>query len=317
MRLFQTQLTRSLLFCLAFFSIVAIADIQLTARKQVQQICEQTKEQAVQIALKPLEGGTIGNAVYAYDFSTGSAIYDKNGETALPLASLTKLMTVRVALKNAQSPDDLHTITDADLAPEGSIGIRKDQVFSLRSLAYAALIPSSNDAAEALMHSTHFSDQLFFQAMNQEARTLGLTSLEYHSATGLDNADGSASSYGSARDIAALLHKDTTDFPELFAVTGTQQSSITSAGGTTIPLTSTNTALDRLPLLVAGKTGYTLTAGGNLAIVWNATNAAHDSIGAVVLGSTENGRFTDMVQLYNAANAVVAAQNRQIAGCHS
>ncbi len=317
MQLFQTQLTRSLLLCLVFFSVVAVADIELTARKQVQQICAAAKEQAVQIAAKPLESGLIGKAVYAYDFSTGTVLYDKNGETPLPLASLTKLMTVRVALQNAHTSSELHTITEDDLAPEGSIGMRADQVFTLRSLAYAALIPSSNDAAQALMHSTHFSDQLFFQAMNQEARKLRLASLDYQSATGLDNADGSASAYGSARDIAALLHKDAADYPDLFAVTGSQEASITSEGGTVIPLTSTNEALGDLPLLVAGKTGYTLTAGGNLAIVWNAPNKAHDSIGAVVLGSTESGRFADMVKLYTAANAIVEAQNAVFPGCHS
>ena len=257
----------------------------------------------------------IGKALYAYDFTTNTVLYDKNGETALPLASLTKLMTVRVALEKDTDPNGLYTLTASDLAPDGSIGMSVGQRYSITSLAYAALIPSSNDAAESLMHSTHLSDQLFFDAMDAEAQKLGLSSLSYNSATGLDNDDGSASSYGSAKDITTLLYKDSTDFPSLFSATTKANSTIVSDTGVVIPLTSTDLALEQLPLLTAGKTGYTLTAGGNLAIVWKSDRPNHDMIGATVLGSTEDGRFSDMVLLYTAANQLLAAQTSEAQSC--
>ena len=52
-----------------------------------------------------------------------------------------------------------------------------------------------------------------------------------------------------------------------------------------------------------------MTAGGNLAILWSAATPRHDTVGAVVLGSTEDGRFDDMVLLYDTANAMLAEQN--------
>ena len=309
MRIFKNKRTPRLLLSLIFLTIVAVADIQLTAIKDAREACEKSQADLMARLAVPLSQQGIGKALYAYDFTTGTVLYDKDGEEPLPLASLTKLMTVRVAMQQAPDPDAYYTITAPDLAPDGSIGMSPGQSYTIRSLAYAALIPSSNDAAEALMHSTKLSDQLFFGAMDAQAEQLGLPSLSYQSATGLDNDDGTASSRGSAQDIAKLLYADATAYPTLFDKTTEQSSSITSSTGVVIPLQSTNAALDKLPLLTAGKTGYTLTAGGNLAILWSAATPRHDTVGAVVLGSTEDGRFDDMVLLYDTANAMLAEQN--------
>ena len=315
MRKSKLQLKHSLPIVLVLLTAIALIDIQVTSHEHVQAICEQSHSDMISRNILPLIQKGIGKALYAYDFTTGKVLYEKNAQTPLPLASLTKLMTVRIALEDDTDPNAYYALTSADLAPDGSIGFSTGQRFTVPSLAYAALIPSSNDAAEALMHTTHLSDSVFFDAMDSEARKLGLSSLSYHSATGLDNDDGTASSYGSAQDIAALLYKDSTDYPQIFSATTHPSSSIISEGGTTIPLISTDLALQQLPLLTAGKTGYTLTAGGNLAIVWKADTPNHDMIGATVLGSTEDGRFDDMVLLYNVSNTILSEDNNTPAIC--
>ena len=312
MRIFQTQQTPKLLLILVILTVVALGDIKLASVKEVDTICKQAASDLAARTVIPMSQG-IGKALYSYDFTTGRVLYAKNADIPLPLASLTKLMTVRVALEKTPDPNALYTLTAPDLAPDWSLGMSVGERYSTTSLVYAALIPSSNDAAEALMHSTHLSDQMFFQAMDDEGKKLGLNSLSYASATGLDNDDGSASSYGSAQDITALLHADDTDYPDIFSMTTKPTASIVSDTGVVIPLVSTNLALNELQLLVAGKTGYTLTAGGNLAILWKASNG--DMIGATVLGSTEDGRFSDMILLYNVSNSLLEDQSILPAAC--
>lgn len=315
MRILHSQTTHRLLFVLAFLSLVAVGNSAVVAQRNVRETCKQTQASFIQSVTAPLSTSLTGNAAFVYNFSKDRVIYEKNADEPLPLASLTKLMTIRVALKQAKNPDSTYMLTGADLASEGSIGFIEGQTYSLRSLASAALIASSNDAATALMHSTKLSDQLFFQAMNQEARNLDLNTLQFQTSTGLDAEGLTPQAVGSARDVVRLLHKDSADFPDLFAQSNTQKLSIISTDGAQVALNTTNEALEKLPLLAAGKTGYTLSAGGNLAILWNASTPSHDVIGAVVLGSTHEGRFADMVALYDTTNTILKASNALPQAC--
>ena len=112
-----------------------------------------------------------------------------------------------------------------------------------------------------------------------------------------------------------MPQEDSADFPELFALTSMEKSVISSTSGDRISLLTTNEALEKLPLLAAGKTGYTLSAGGNLSILWSANTPSHDVLGAVILGSTQQGRFTDMVALYDTANTILQASNSLPQAC--
>lgn len=300
MQTLQNKRTLSLLAILFSLSAVAIVQGQERSKAEAALACQNaraTLTQSIRLPLASLEAA----GIFAYDFTDGSIIHSENADLALPLASLTKLMTVRVALES-RDPETIYTIEPRDLSPEGSIGLAAGERYRLRDLARAALIASSNDAALALSHASGLSDGSFLTSANAEARSLGLSSLQFKSVTGLDTKDegGETTAYGSPRDILMLLERDLADFPGTFKETTAENASISSLGGKTISLSNTNRALLGLPLLTASKTGYTQNAGGNLAILWKA-EGGHE-LGAAVLGSSEDGRFSDMLSLYTAAN---------------
>jgi D-alanyl-D-alanine carboxypeptidase len=254
-------------------------------------------------------------AAFVYDFTDKKELDAMNAGTALPLASLTKLMTIRLALK-AGNPDDLYTIVPEDLTSEPSIGFTAGDSYPLRELLKATLIASSNNAAVMLADSTGTSNSTFIANMNAEAKALGLITLKYRSVTGLDIADNSvATAWGSAHDIVMLLDQDYSDHPEIMKYGTHTSDTIYSSTGKTIQITNTNKAISKLPLLVASKTGYTDVAGGNLAVLWQDEKSR--LLGASVLGSTEDGRFTDMELLHHTAEVYLTSSNYISSFCPS
>jgi D-alanyl-D-alanine carboxypeptidase len=123
--------------------------------------------------------------------------------------------------------------------------------------------------------------------------------------TGLDESATMAGAYGSAEDIARLLAYGIRSNSDVFAATARDTMVITSESGTQHRAVNTNEALNAIPALIAGKTGYTDLAGGNLAIAFDA--GLERPMIIVVLGSTQDGRFEDMKTLVDAARAYVSS----------
>ena len=167
-------------------------------------------------------------------------------------ASITKLMTVLVALEHARL-DEMVTVTpEAADVGESTVMLRPGERLSVRDLAIAALVPSANDAATALaVHVGHGSVARFVAMMNAKARLLGLTSTHFENPHGLDQ----AGHVSSARDVTTLL---AAALREPFIRRWSTRSTATIAGGRA--LTSTDDLLGELPL-VGAKTGHTNAAG--------------------------------------------------------
>jgi D-alanyl-D-alanine carboxypeptidase len=281
--------------------IIAIFTINTRTHKEIATTCTALESQLYKSTLGDVFNGVVAQAVYAENISHGEEILAKNADTRLPLASLVKLMTARIVLNFGTQSDTTYTLTEKDTAVFGTIpGIVPGATFTTKDLILASLVSSSNDAAEALMNSTSLENDIFFDAMNKEAASLGLNSLQFSSATGLDIAQ-QATGYGNARDISRLYAKNITDYPNYF-VFPQNVLKIVSRDGSIVTLNPTNTAIPQLELLVASKTGYTLTAGGNLAVIWQHPIRPNEYISAVALGSTISGRFSDIVRMYNHIN---------------
>ncbi|MEO5633626.1 D-alanyl-D-alanine carboxypeptidase family protein [Gaiella sp.] len=167
-------------------------------------------------------------------------------------ASITKLMTVLVALEQARLDDVVTISPSAATVGESSAGLRPGEQLTVRDLAIAALVPSANDAAAALaLHVGNGSLSRFVELMNEKARTLGLFSTHFANPHGLDQ-PGHVSS---ARDVTTLL---TAALQNSFIRTWSSRSTATIAGGRT--LTSTDGLIGKVPL-VGAKTGHTNDAG--------------------------------------------------------
>lgn len=232
-------------------------------------------------------------AAVVYDPLKQRVLFEKNAYAALPLASLTKLMTAQTVL-NLRQDNDYVLITEADLAPEGDWGLRTGQQWRLRDLLTFGLVASSNDAMAAAAAAASPS---FIDEMNRTAEKLGLSQTYFLNPTGLDVDPETAGAYGSAYDMAVLASALLQKYPDLFEATAQTQVVIQS-GTTELQANSTDTPILEIPGLIAAKTGYTDLAGGNLVAIFD-IEIGHPVVVAV-LGSTRDARFSDVRELIDA-----------------
>lgn len=242
----------------------------------------------------------MAKAAYVEDLKTGAVIYQKQADAQLGLASITKLMTVLVA-HDLLKPDDTITITAQALVPEGQ-GLNVGEVWRAEDLMDYTLIASVNDGAEALALSaaaTQGEDMDGFVArMNAKASAIGLTQTYFANATGLDISETSGGSYGSARDAAKLLSHAISNYPRLMERSASGRAVFVAQTGEEHVAKNTSGFIGSLPGAIASKTGFTDLAGGNLTIVFEPMPGR--PVSAAVLGSTREGRDTDMKALAKA-----------------
>lgn len=237
----------------------------------------------------------IGKAAIVYDLTTGQTLYEKNAQAQLPLASLTKLITTYAAV-NALDPNAPITITDKALAQDGNSGLSLGEIFSFRDIARFALVASSNDAAEAIAEAAAqkmaTSDRSLLASAIEAA---GLTDTYANNGTGLDVNTTVSGGYGSAADVAKLAGEVLKKAPNIAHATIEPYVTVADYSGVRHTLPNTNQDIVRMPNPLLSKTGYTDLAGGNLAVVFDA--GVNHPVAVVVLGSTEQGRFSDVEEL--------------------
>jgi D-alanyl-D-alanine carboxypeptidase (penicillin-binding protein 5/6) len=204
----------------------------------------------------------------------GTVLAASGAQARLPIASITKLMTVLVALEHLRLDDIVTIRADAARVGESRIPLRRGDRLTVRDLVKAALIQSANDAADALADAAAGGDtSRFVQWMNAKARRLKLRETTFVRPDGLD-APGHLSS---ARDVLRLA--EIAMHNRAIRKTVAERSD-TIAGGRV--LHTWNDLLGVFPGLVGVKTGHTSAAG------WCEVAAARRSgytIYAVVLGS--------------------------------
>ncbi len=245
-------------------------------------------------------------AVYVLDVTTGKALFAQNENEKLPLASVSKLMTALVA-RERMPTNTIVTLAKDDLSADGDVGLRPGERWLLSSLIDVMLIVSSNDAANAVASFVGLDGQdvdlpasraRFIQMMNEKAKTLGFSSMEFFNESGLDVSDTRNGGYGSAREVALLMTELWKKYPETLEITARKDARIYSEDKLAHILPNTNDTTGRFPGLLGSKTGYTALAGGNLAIIFD--RGIGSPVVAIVLGSTRNERFSDMQKLVQA-----------------
>lgn len=242
-------------------------------------------------------------AAIVLDPQTGEIIYSKNINQAMPLASITKIMTALVAEELIPLPEATTvTITKEDLRPEGDSGLIVGQTWKLKDLINFSLISSSNDGIHAVARTAgEIAKTDFIAAMNRRAKELHLTQTSFRNESGLDiNSNSEVSAFGSAEDVAQLFAYVTNNKPELIEATKNKNMLVADANNKTRVANNTNEVTDQIPSLLASKTGYTDLSGGNLAVVFD--RGLDQKAIVVVLGSTQEARFTDVVTLAKAAS---------------
>lgn len=233
-------------------------------------------------------------AAFVANVETGHILYQKNSEAQLPLASLTKLMTVATALE-ALGPNHELRITSAALAPEGDSGLLESERWRAEDLAHFSLLESSNDGAHALGLAAEnmlgLSPGGFVETMNRRAHSLGLVQTFFLDDTGLDVSQTTAGAYGSARDVATTLAHIALLSPGVVSRSVQPDWQFISKSGTTHRAQNTTLLASLYPSAIGSKTGYTDLAGGNLAFMFEPIPG--QPVVIAVLGSTREGRVAD------------------------
>ena len=210
---------------------------------------------------------------------TGDILYEKEPDAEVPMASITKIMTLLLTLEAVEagkiSMTDIVPISEHAFNMGGSqIWLEPGEQFTLDELIKAICVCSANDAAVAVAEFVGGSEPVFAEMMNARAAELGMTHTRFVNACGLD-AEGH---YSSARDVAvmslALLRH-----PKILEYSGIWMDTL--RGGET-QLTNTNKMLKSYAGITGLKTGTTNGAG-----VCISASAVRDGMGllAVVLGS--------------------------------
>ncbi|MBI5045764.1 MAG: D-alanyl-D-alanine carboxypeptidase [Candidatus Niyogibacteria bacterium] len=242
-------------------------------------------------------------AYLIFDFASDSVVASRNAELKWPLASLAKLMTAVVAEENILS-DDIITVSKEAILEAGDDSFLVGEQFKKDTLRDIMMIQSSNDAAYAL--AEHLGIDRFVALMNQKAVDLGLKNTSFTNSNGLDILGQEASAYASARDLMILMKYILENHSKIFDVTRGSELSVLSEEGRSHKFMNTDRIVNDVPELIGGKTGFTDIAGGNLAIVVDI--GIHHPVGMVVFGSSEEGRFSDMLKLYK--TTIIWFQNK-------
>ena len=145
-------------------------------------------------------------AVYVYNLTDDRKVTGKNEDEKLPMASLTKMMTVLVGLEKI---DDLGALAPVDtesyqrLVGENAsmAGFFGGEMTTYRDLLYGAMLPSGGEAADSIAINISGSVLGFVGLMNEKVEELELKNTHFQNADGMD----AIGHYSSAKDIAMLL----------------------------------------------------------------------------------------------------------------
>jgi D-alanyl-D-alanine endopeptidase (penicillin-binding protein 7) len=158
---------------------------------------------AFQAAAKAVQDPRLkSSSVLIVDRSNSSVIYSRNSDVAMPIASITKLMTALVVLDAGQPLDEPIRITkdDRDLPKCNTSRLSVGTVLTRGDLMHLALMSSENHAAHALGANYPGGMTAMVSAMNAKAAALGMTNAHFVDPTGL-----SSQNVASPEDLSKLV----------------------------------------------------------------------------------------------------------------
>lgn len=223
-------------------------------------------------------------AAIIVEAETGKILYEKNSETALGIASMTKMMTEYLLLEAVNEGkvdwEQQYTIPVplSNLSHNNGLSnvpLRAEGQYSVRDLYEAMAIESANAATMAIANIVAGSETNFIKMMNDKAKELGLESYKFVNSTGLNNRDlGDMRPEGtgaeeenvmSAKDTAKLAYHLLTDYPEVLETSSIPKKTFAEGTEDAFKMNNWNWMLEGLVYEYEGvdglKTGTTDLAG--------------------------------------------------------
>jgi D-alanyl-D-alanine endopeptidase (penicillin-binding protein 7) len=230
-------------------------------------------------------------AAVVQDEQTGELLLVKKADVAMPIASITKLMTALVLLDGNLDMEETITIEQGDLDTlrHSSSRLPVGTRLTRRQALLLVLMASENRAAHALGRTFPGGVVALVTAMNEKARALGLNATRFVDPTGL-----SGGNLSSAKDLAALVEA-ACRYPQICAFS-TQPECTIQRGRRQLHFMNTN-ALIRNPRWRIGlsKTGY-IEEGGRCLVMQ--TELGQRSVLIVLLNSSgKHTHFADAIRI--------------------
>lgn len=232
-----------------------------------------------------------------YNMNEDKVIYEKNADEKTYIASLTKIMTVIVAIENIDNIEQKVTVPYQAL--EGLIeanasvaGFKLNQTVTYKDLLYGSLLPSGADATRTLAYYIVGNEADFVDLMNEKAKDLGLTATHFANTSGLDTYNH----YSTVREMNIILKYALQNpiFKEIY----TSNSYTTSDGSLTFKSVFSN-YLNRFGLdnkyIYGSKTGYTTLAGYCLSSIAN-----YDGVEYLLITTNADGESSQPLHIIDA-----------------
>ena len=295
----------------------ATGEIELQQAEAVQaQQADEPQDKAIQTAGEAVEATAEQAAVPAaaslslpcraailIDQQTGTVLYEKNADERMPIASITKVMTLLLTFEAIHSGrltiDTTVPVSEHAYQMGGSqIWLEPGEQMTLDEMLKAICVSSANDAAVAVAELVGGSEEAFVEQMNARATALGMTNTTFRNACGLDT-EGHLST---ARGVSIMSREIMNTCPEVLHYTGIWTDTLRN--GQT-QLVNTNKLLRRYSGITGLKTGTT--SGAGVCISASATRDGLHLI-AVVLGSSSSAeRFEAATKLLDYGFAMYEA----------
>lgn len=213
-------------------------------------------------------------AMVVIDAENGEVLFQQNHQEALPIASMSKMMTQYLVLNAIDEGtiqwDQQYTPSEAVLqisarAQFSNLRMVQGRTYSIKTLFTAMTVNSSNDAAIALAEIVAGTEADFVKMMNEQATQMGLKKTVFYNATGLDgpylNKSEAETNVASALEVATLAQQLLEKHPSVLSFTALPKfttSAEQTFWNTNLMLPGMNQALEGIDGL---KTGYTDLAG--------------------------------------------------------
>jgi D-alanyl-D-alanine carboxypeptidase (penicillin-binding protein 5/6) len=267
------------------------------------------------LAQEPQTQTTPARAAIVIDMASGAVLLEKEADTPLPPASMSKLMTLDLVFEALESGrlalgDSFRTSARAAAMSGSKMFIREGESVRVVDLLRGVIVQSGNDAAVALAEAVSGTEEAFAALMNQRAADLGLTNSHFANATGWPDPRHQMS----PRDLAAVAERIITRYPEhyaLFAETEFTWDGITQANRN--PLLGSGVGADGLKTGHTEEAGYGLVAsavreGRRVLLVINGLDSAQQRSQEAERLLNWAFRAFDTRRLYKAGEPVVEAE---------
>ncbi len=241
----------------------------------------------------PKPPSVVARGYIVQDFNSGFVIAEKNADTRLEPASLTKLMTALVVFEKLSegevTVDELVTISEKAWRMQGSrMFVEVNKQIAVEKLLKGLIIQSGNDASVALAEHVAGSEEGFVAMMNGYASEFGMGDTNFMNSTGLPDENH----YTTARDMAKLTQQIIERFPEYYSWYSIKEYSYNG-----IKQFNRNKLLWRDKSVDGLKTGHTKSAG--YCLITSAKRNDMRLISVVIGAKSEEGRAQESQRLLN------------------